>query len=366
MRIAHVVAYVSETGAFGGPVAVARIQTEALARSGHTVDLFAGWDGRARMVIPNVRVRLFKTVRASGHPAAVISPALVAGLVRRLGRYDVVHVHLGRDLVTAPVARIVVAARKPLIVQTHGMVMPSSKVISRVVDRTLVREVLRAARRCIVLTADEEVGIRRVSRRPVHIERLPNAIDRDPSIGQNASQVTTPTVVFISRLHPRKRVDLFCELAASCEVSEPSLRFEVYGPDEGTLQEVMTSERSLTNLCYKGPLAPSEVRDKLRKAAVLVLPSEGEVFPMIALESMSVGTPVVLPSDCGISADIQSTGAAVLTDRNADDILEAVRTLVFNHDRRQAVISSAYAALDDWLSIDKLTMRLASIYNGSN
>src|SRR6478735_802081 len=104
MRIAHVVTYVSADGAFGGPVAVAIAQAEELARRGNDVHFLAGWDGVATLQIPGVDVRLF----ATKHRAPGLSGLSAPGLRRFLGRhrdsFDVVHVHLGRDLVTLPAA----------------------------------------------------------------------------------------------------------------------------------------------------------------------------------------------------------------------------------------------------------------------
>jgi hypothetical protein len=60
MRILHVVTLVSADGAYGGPVAVAVAQTQALAELGHDVTLLAGWDGRAKLSAPKVDVQLLR------------------------------------------------------------------------------------------------------------------------------------------------------------------------------------------------------------------------------------------------------------------------------------------------------------------
>ena len=106
MRIAHIVTYVSEDGAYGGPIAVARAQTAELARRGHDVKLLAGWDGRARLSIPGVDVRLFPVRRVAPGFSGLVAPGLQRHLRMALANYDALHVHLARDLVTLPAARL--------------------------------------------------------------------------------------------------------------------------------------------------------------------------------------------------------------------------------------------------------------------
>ncbi|MGH1525413.1 glycosyltransferase [Leifsonia sp. L25] len=157
MRIAHVVTYISADGAFGGPVAVAMAQAEELARRGHTVELLAGWDGVATVDVPGVTVRLFPVRRL---PVGGFSGLFSASLVREFlsaNPYDIVHVHLARDLITLPVALLVQRRRLPFVVQPHGMVRPDRRLKARIFDALATRAVLRAARVSLALT-DAEVA----------------------------------------------------------------------------------------------------------------------------------------------------------------------------------------------------------------
>jgi len=84
MRILHVVTLVSVNGAYGGPVAVAVGQTQALAELGHDVTLLAGWDGRATLSIPNVDVQLFRARQAV--PRTSFSGMCSSGILREVRR----------------------------------------------------------------------------------------------------------------------------------------------------------------------------------------------------------------------------------------------------------------------------------------
>ena len=87
------------------------------------------------------------------------------------------------------------------------------------------------------------------------------------------------------------------------------MKFEIYGPDGGELlfvQSEISSRRLTDNLEYKGSLQADEVQRVLAEIDVLVLPSKDEPFPMVILESLAVGTPVLVMPSCGFSRKLKS------------------------------------------------------------
>jgi glycosyltransferase involved in cell wall biosynthesis len=201
MRIVHVVTYVSTDGAFGGPVAVMRAQTAALAAEGHEVEVFAGWDGTAQLTIPGVRVRLFparQAVRGAGF-SGIASRPLVRALAAELDRFDAVHIHFGRHLLDLQAALAVRRRRHPFVVQPHGMVQPSNAPKAILIDALATRRILRSADLVLALTADDERGLRSVARGPIRVLRVPNgsahqdrtrgAVPRPPPSPQEGARV---------------------------------------------------------------------------------------------------------------------------------------------------------------------------------
>jgi glycosyltransferase involved in cell wall biosynthesis len=123
-------------------------------------------------------------------------------------------------------------------------------------------------------------------------------------IGSDESEVRKEVkrVVFCSRLEKRKGVLKFVELADYFRDSE--IRFEIFGPDGGELHQIdheIRTRNLISNLEYKGSLRAENVQEMLRDVAVLVLPSKAEPFPMVILEALSVGTPVIVMPSCGFA-----------------------------------------------------------------
>jgi glycosyltransferase involved in cell wall biosynthesis len=366
VRIAHVVTYVSEDGAFGGPVAVALAQTQELARRGHEVDLLAGWDGRACLPTTDVTYRLFPVRRIGPGFAGLVAPGLWSTLSRWGPHYDVVHVHLARDLITLGAARLTAARRRRLIVQSHGMIMPDQRTAARALDAVATRPVFAAAAAALVLTEIEQAGLTEViagigGSPPILI---PNGVPAPAGLVDQC-RPGPPVVMFLARLHPRKRVLAFAEAARLLVESGSDAMFEIIGPDEGDLPELrnrIAADSLGERVIYRGAIGAGQAPDELSRAAVYVLPAVREVFPMTVLEALSVGTPVVLGRDCGIAPELARRGAATVTDGSPETLAAAVAELLQSDSLRARRIESGMRAVDEWFSIDAVASRLESIY----
>ncbi|UKA49896.1 glycosyltransferase [Arthrobacter sp. FW305-123] len=163
MNIVQVVTLVSPDGAYGGPVRVAQNQSSELSRRGHQVQIFAGARGDVDGAYfgPGVRTRLFKALRiipGTGF-AGLCAPTMLPSLWRTLKNADVVHLHLARDLVMLPAALLCLVRGVPFVVQTHGMIDESEKMLAKILDRLLTLRVLRASQRCFWLTPEEQASL---------------------------------------------------------------------------------------------------------------------------------------------------------------------------------------------------------------
>ena len=375
MRIAHVLTYVSADGAFGGPLAVMSEQTRELARRGHHVEVFAGWDGEARFAPEGVDVHLFparQLVPGAGF-SGLAAPGLRRALLRRRGDFDVVHVHLARDLITLPVAHALRRAGSGprLFLQPHGMVKPDRRLRARVFDRW-VRPVLRGATGTFALTETDAGRLRAVEPR-VAIVDLPNGVSLPP-LGRRTAGAR-PEVLFLARLQPRKRVLLFAEAAHRLLASGADADFVVVGPDEGDLEEL---ERRIAawghasddgpRIRYEGAVPPGAGRDRMARADVYVLPSFSEPFPMSVLEALSVGTPTVISETCHI-ADRLGDAVATFPEPTGDadaaaGLAEAVGALLRDGAARDALGARGRRAIETGFSIARIGDLLDGYYAG--
>ena len=195
LRIAQVINLVDERGSYGGPLRVALNQVDELRRRGHDVTLLGGGRGYPRGRRPSsfagTDVTLFRAygaVPGAGF-AGSFAPGVPVHLARRgrgarPERFDVVHVHLGRDLTTLPAAAAALASGTPYVVQTHGMIDASNRALARPLDALLTRRVLAGAAEVLLLTDRDELDVAQVLRgRPWRPRRLPNGVETQPDPG---------------------------------------------------------------------------------------------------------------------------------------------------------------------------------------
>ena len=335
MRILHVVPLISSDGGYGGPVSVARAQCQELGRRGHHVILAGGWDGVAQMEIPGVTTRLhraYQTLPGAGF-SGLTSPGLLADVNSLSKRADIVHVHLPRDLVAMPTARLALRSPASLVVQTHGMIKPDTRARARMMDALFTRTVMRGAAVHFVLTESEKADANAFASGARRIERLANGVGT-VNLRATWDGKSRPNVVFCARLHARKRPLAFIEMAAILIRSGTNASYSLIGPDEGELAAVRMRIAQLglaDHISVEGALPPDEVLGRLAQAQVYVLPSVQEPFPMSLLEAMSVGLPSVITDSTGISEALRASGSASVTDGSARAMAKSVSEILREH-----------------------------------
>jgi glycosyltransferase involved in cell wall biosynthesis len=368
MRLVHVVALVSDDGAFGGPTSVAVAQLEECAARGHDVTLVSLWRGRTPAP------KRLGAVRFVSRPArrlvpgrgclGLMHPLLLWDLWRAMGRADAVHLHAGRDLVSLAALTVARLRGTGFVTQTHGMVEPRTHTVARIFDRLFV-PLLRRARGCLVLTERERRELGAVlGRAAPPLLFLPNGL-RPAAEGTGTRPRDGRQVIFLARLHPRKRPEAFVEMAALVHKENPEARFTLYGADEGSLPAVrrLVADRGLTDVVsYGGALEHSAALEAYRGAAVYVLPSVHEPFPMTVLEALAEGTPVVCTDSSGIAAELARRQAALVTDGSPEALADAVGRLLVDEALRGRLADAGRRAIDEVFSIRAVVDRLEELY----
>ncbi|WP_234996474.1 glycosyltransferase [Demequina sp. NBRC 110054] len=358
----------SPDGAYGGPVRVAVNQLAELARRGHEVELIAGCRGfgsETPREEHGVRLSLFpvsQRVPGSGF-AGLASSELIRYVRGSIDETTVVQVHLARDLITMPAARIARARARRLVIQPHGMIAQSGNPLAPFFDLALTRRVLRNADAVLSLTADETRSIESIAGPGVALSRIHNGI---PVPGRELGEPEPLEVLFLSRLHPRKRAPLFVEMAIRLAGDHPQVRFAVVGPDEGdgdeVAREIRASGLSAERLSWEGSLPPADTAARMARAAIYVLPSIGEVFPMSVLEAMGHGKAVVVTEDNGLASLLKARDSGVVVDESVEGLVDAVRRLIEDPLRRQQLGRNARAHIESEFSISSVVDRLEVLY----
>ncbi|CCQ13661.1 Glycosyl transferase, group 1 [Rhodococcus sp. AW25M09] len=363
MRILHAVTLFSPDGAYGGPVRVALNQASALRESGHEVTLTAGVRGFDPIPTEQEGVPLALKGARNLVPgvgfAGLVAPTSLTWLRKHRAEFDVVHVHLARDLVMLPFAATVHRLGLPFVVQSHGMLAPKSNPLAPALDFLLVRRLLRQAQTVFCLTDQEREGISDVAGDGVNIQMLNNGV---PEYEAAESIDAVPEILYLARLHPRKRPLDFVDAAKQILDSGFSARFTLVGPDEGEAEQVAESIASRPEITWEGPLPGGTGPERMRRASIYVLPSVNEPYPMSVLEAMAVGIPVVVTEECGLAALVSRTGCGLVTVPGKGPIAQAMQTLLTDPALARAMGERGRASARSELSMRSVTARLSDTY----
>lgn len=188
---------------------------------------------------------------------------------------------------------------------------------------------------------------------PNQITIIPNAVDAgsvaqlDPlttgsSAMQNPLRLDRPfQIVFLGRLDPIKRVDDL--LSAIAKLSSASIHLHICGdgPMRWQLRQLTTALNLNARVTFHGFVPTGQA---LAEADLLVLPSAAEGFPLVLLEAMASGVPIVATSAPGIVDVVTDEQTALLVPvGDTAALADAIQRCVDNTHLRCAMAEQARA-----------------------
>lgn len=137
----------------------------------------------------------------------------------------------------------------------------------------------------------------------IPVSLIPNFAPRS-GCGSNPNEARTRWL-YAGRLAPEKGVTWLAENWP--EEAEP-LDVVGGGPELPALAKIVASK---PNVVLWGQLAPSDVREKMRRSKGLLVPSLwSEGVPTVALEALAEGTPLVISESCAAAEELTGGGKA--------------------------------------------------------
>jgi glycosyltransferase involved in cell wall biosynthesis len=194
------------------------------------------------------------------------------------------------------------------------------------------------------------------SRSFVFPNALPDTETRNTSTGKKTG--------FLGRLDHSKGADILIEAFAILlkEIPDAVLEIAGKGSKEDELKKKVASLNICSKIIFKGIIPYSEVNQFLSTLNFLVVPSRSDNLPTVALEALSVGTPVI-GSDAGGIPDIIIDGYNGLLFENGDaeDLAKKMIRLLNNKDERDLMTVNARKIFKEKYCIDKLPERFEAL-----
>jgi glycosyltransferase involved in cell wall biosynthesis len=363
LNVLHILTLSGRNGEYGGPVKVARELCAELEKRGYKTRIFSGaLDGSEPIPAEGlqesfVRVKpIFPKIEVS----SLWSRKIIRQMSKHIRESDIVHIHYARDIIPTLAAIICILYRKNYVLQTHGMVIPDKRLTIKILDTLLFLPVMNRSKACLVLN-DFEMNLVIKLGVNTKIYDLPNGIKK-PHFELTDPLNPVRRIAFCSRLQSIKGVSKFIELATAR--SQYQEVFEIYGPDGGELRKVLQEVNNPKNgrkLFYGGAIHPSEILSLLKDIDLIVLPSDIDFFPMIVLESLSVGTPALVMPSCGIAMKISMLNPLLVAKgMKTSDLIDAFELYSQSEKISRAEVQNFS---QDYFGISNVVAELEKIYN---
>ena len=363
MKILHIVPSYKPAYIYGGTIeSIARL-CEGLVQAGAEVKVFTTTaNGKTELdVTPDreydvdgVTVIYFKRIFKDPF---YISPALWKTLAHDCQNYDVVHIHSWWNILVMKAAHICKKKKIKFIVSPHGMVSDyilrnSKSFLKWASFYVFGRSLLKASR--FHATSDAEYRECRKLIPGWDGFMIPNIVWLPPlHISKSSNKIFT--IIFLSRIHPKKGIELLME-AISCMSGKPLLQIAGTG-EEGYIRQLKLKAESLhitEHIEWLGWQNREEKFTRLMQADVFALTSYNENFGNVIMEALYAGTPVLISDKTGLSDFVIQHDLGWICKPDEADIKLKLCEAIDEVQKRHRISKSAPAIISDYLSQDKL------------
>lgn len=277
--------------------------------------------------IDGVMVRYFKRLtKDHSH----FSPQLLITLWKEVKAFDVVHIHAWWNLVSVLSCFIALIKRVPVIVSPRGTLSPYSftnrhRFIKRTLHVLIGRPLLN--RSYIHATSDREQDAMQKLLKPKNIFTIYNAVKFPVSLPTPIQKGPMLKLLFLSRIDPKKGLELL--LAALSRISIP-YRLTIAGNgDESylTLLKKISQQYQIEHHLDWVGFKSNDKFELIARHHLLVLPSYDENFGNVVIESLCVGTAVLISKEVGLAKYVQETNLGWVCDTTVESIKDSLNKI---------------------------------------
>jgi glycosyltransferase involved in cell wall biosynthesis len=344
MNILHVIPTYKPAYIYGGPIYSSSALCEQLVADGHEVTVLTTTaNGDVELPVPpgvaqdvdGVKTLYFKRVTKDN---TNFSPDLVKFLYKNIKKYDAVHIHSWWNLVAIFTVLICYIKRVRPVFSPRGMLCQyiletnhpfQKKIIQTVIGNRLLPKVKFHA------TSTMEVHEIKEMYPSSQVEEIFNFV----SVPETPPVAKAPIgekikFLFMSRIDPKKGLEL---LFKGLSMVQFPYELTIAGPykDEYVDQlKALTREYKIDqHIKWVGPVYGDAKFKLLYDHDVMVLTSYNENFANIVIESLAMGTPVLISNMVGLSAYIANNNLGWISTIDPVNIKETLEKAYAERDR---------------------------------
>jgi glycosyltransferase involved in cell wall biosynthesis len=330
-------------------------------------------------VFDGIKVQCYDSVNIGfrlGIPYAIPHISSLKTFLETVKANDLIHVHGHPYLSSLFAAKIAKRYSKPLVLTQHNTFIEYNNfwdTVEKLNDLAIGKQVLKEADKIIVVSNATKNYVLSLGADPAKIRVLHNAVDlnrfkpltgvkeemrKKLGISSDASVVLT-----VRRLVYKNGIDTLIESAEIAIKKNPRLVFVVVGkgPDFEEVKERIVQLGMQRNFRLTGFVSDVDLPFYYNAADLFVLPSKsGEGLPLVALEAMACGLPVIATNVGGTSEVMSENYGKLVPPNSPVSLAEAI--LEFSGKDFSVLKKDLRTMMEQRYSWDKNVEKLGKIY----
>ena len=177
-------------------------------------------------------------------------------------------------------------------------------------------------------------------------------------------------ILSLSRIHPKKGLDLLIDAFASVADKDPLLHLFIAGPGNAefvaSLQQRAKTLGIYDKITWTGMISGNLKWGSFRCAELFCLPSHQENFGIAVAEALALGVPVAISSQVNIYGEVVAANAGLVFDDNLNDLMLCLQKwLDFDASAKNRISMNATSLFNKRYNIEKVCENLASLLSQS-
>lgn len=381
LSVLHVIPSVAPS--MGGPSTTVVMLCRTLAARGHKAEIFTTTAGGTQppehpIGIPTevggVRLTYFRRQLDITYSPSL---SLVASLGHRAGSFDLIHFHGTYQFGVLTGSAVGRLRGVPYLMCPHGALDPHLRrrhaLRKRLYFSLLERPLFNRAAAIHYHTEEEwrlaePIGLvapPAIVPAGVNLEEYAHLPAPGEFRAAHPRLADKQLVLFLSRLHEKKGLDLLAAALPSILRAVPGAHLVVAGPDSGyeaTFRRLLCDHGVAGHVTFTGMLTGRAKLAALRDADLFVLPSYTENFGLAVVEALAAGLPAVISDRVNIAADLKAEGAAAVIPCDAGALASQVSALLLHPEQRQALAREGKRTVAERYTWEACAQRLEVVY----
>ncbi|MEE1883930.1 XrtY-associated glycosyltransferase XYAG1 [Pedobacter flavus] len=382
MKIIHINASYKPAWVYGGPTMSVAKLCESLALKNIEIEVLTTlangenelyFTPKKSQEIDGVRVTYFKRLtKDHSH----FSPSLYLSLYQKIKKEKktIVHIHAWWNLISIFSCLIALMMKASVIVSPRGMITKYSQNNRHKFIKSLFHNLLGKflLQRCYVHVTSElekqdilEIVVPKSIHIISNIVELPLTKDLEKITNNSKLNVKNPyKILFLSRIEEKKGLELLFEALAKFKENW-SLSIAGSGTNIyiDSLVQLSINLNIDSKINWIGQISNDQKFKVLANHNLLALTSYNENFANVVIESLSVGTPVLISNKTGLYSYVRDKNLGWVCELNSNHILSQLQNSFNDFEKRQRIKNTAPEIISNDYNSSRLTNYYLAMYN---